>query len=76
MNVDAELKMMSTDKLRKLVQETEETLGDIKQEIERRENAAQAREIEHLDVHMKNAELSLETIRNFFRYLREEMRKD
>lgn len=69
------LKHMSMDGLKKLVQDTEETLVDIKEEIARRESASQEREIENLDVHMKNAELSLETIRNFFRYLREEMRK-
>lgn len=73
---ETELKTLPTEALRKLVLETEETLADIKEEIERRENAAQAREIEYLDVHMKNAELSLETIRNFFRYLRDELRKD
>lgn len=72
---DQTLKTMSMDGLKKLVSDTEETLGEIKEEIERRENAAQENEIAHLDVHMKNAELSLETIRNFFRYLKEEMRK-
>lgn len=69
------LKTMSMEGLKKLVQDTEETLADIKEEIERRENAAQESELAHLDVHMKNAELSLQTIRNFFSYLKEEMRK-
>lgn len=70
------LKTLPVEALRVLVSETEETLAEIKEEIERRENQAQSREIEHLDVHMKNAELSLATIRNFFRYLRDELRKD
>lgn len=73
---EAKLKSLPLNALRTLVADTEETLNEIKEEIERRENAAQEREIEHLDVHMKNAELSLETIRNFFRFLREELRKD
>lgn len=73
--VEQSLKTMTMDGLKTLVQDTEETLADIKEEIKRRENASQEGELAHLDVHMKNAELSLETIRNFFRYLREEMRK-
>lgn len=72
---EAQLKSLPMEALRKLVTETEETLADIKEEIERRKDAAQHREIEHLDTHMKNAELSLTTIRNFFQYLREELRK-
>lgn len=69
------LKAMSTENLKKLVGETEETLAEIKEEITRREQAQQHREIDNIDVHMRNAELSLETIRNFFRFLRDEMRK-
>lgn len=66
---------MTKGNLLKLVAETEETLAEIKAEIVRREEAAQEAELENLDVHMKNAELSLQTIRNFFTYLRDEYRK-
>lgn len=70
-----ELTTMSMDGLKQLVADTEDTLAEIKEEIERRENKVQAREIDNLDVHFKNAELNLQTIRNFFAYLRDEMRK-
>lgn len=65
---------MTKANLQRLVAETEETLVEIKAEIERRENEAQEEELQHLDVHFKNAELSLQTIRNFFAYLRDEMK--
>lgn len=69
-----DLSFVPHDKLKRLVAETEETLTDLKRELDRRDEAAQAREIEHLDEHLKDAELSLQTIRDFFRYLVEEMR--
>lgn len=75
-STEPNLKTLPLDDLRHLVADTEDTLRDIKAEIARRETAAQEREIENLDVHMRNAELSLQTIRNFFAYLRDELRKD
>lgn len=71
----SEYKTLTKANLLHLVAETEETLAEIKAEITRREEAEQEAELEQLDVHMKNAELSLQTIRNFFAYLRDEYRK-
>lgn len=71
----SDYQMMNKDKLKELVAETQATLVEINAEIERRERASQEQEIENLDVHLKNAELSLQTIRNFFVYLLEEIRK-
>lgn len=69
-----QLKHIPEEKLRRLIDETETTLGELRSEIDRRDEAAQHREIDRLEEHMKNAELSLETIRDFFRHLVEEMR--
>lgn len=69
-----QLKHIPEEKLRRLIDETETTLGELRSEIDRRDEAAQHREIDKLEEHMKNAELSLETIRDFFRHLVEEMR--
>ncbi|GGE16674.1 hypothetical protein GCM10011360_01810 [Primorskyibacter flagellatus] len=70
----SDIKIMPKDKLRALIGDTEETLAELKAEMERRDEADQAREIENLEEHMKNAELSLQTIRDFFRHLVEDMK--
>lgn len=69
------LNILTTDRLRKLVKETEETLTELKTELERREQLDQNQEIEHLESHMKSAELSLTTIRNFLNFLMDDMRR-
>lgn len=69
------LNILTTDRLRRLIRETEETLIELKTELERREQLNQDHEIEHLERHMKNAELSLTTIRNFLDFLMDDMRK-
>lgn len=69
------LNILTTDRLRKLIRKTEETLIELKTELERREQLNQDQEIEHLEHHMKNAELSLTTIRNFLDFLMDDMRK-
>ena len=66
--------ILTTDRLRKLIRETEETLVELKTELERREELNQNQEIEHLERHMKSAELSLTTIRNFLNFLIDDMR--
>jgi hypothetical protein len=68
------LNILTTDRLRKLIRETEETLVELKTELERREELNQNQEIEHLERHMKSAELSLTTIRNFLNFLMDDMR--
>lgn len=69
-----DLSYVPQEKLRRLIAETEDTLAELKSEMDRRDEAAQHREIDRLDEHMKNAELSLATIRDFFRYLVGEVR--
>ena len=69
------LNILTTERLRKLVRETEETLVELKAELERREQLNQNQDIEHLENHMKSAELSLTTIRNFLDFLMDDMRK-
>ena len=70
-----ELKVITTGNLRALIEDTEDTLGELKAELERREENDQHGEIDDLDNHFKNAELSLKTIKDFFAYLMEDMRK-
>ena len=67
------LNILTTDRLRKLIRETEETLIELKTELERREQLNQDQEIENLERHMKSAELSLTTIRNFLKFLMDDM---
>lgn len=62
---------MPEAKLRKLIADTEETLRELKAELEHREEDDQADEIDRLEEHFQSAELSLQTIRDFFRYLME-----
>ena len=65
--------ILTTDRLCKLIRETEETLIELKTELERREQLNQDQEIEHLERHMKNAELSLTTIQDFLNFLMDDM---
>lgn len=74
-NSAASLQMMSMDKLKNLLHETEGTIVELKAEIERRDAVMQHDEIEHLEEHMEKAELSLATIRDFFRYLSESYKR-
>ncbi|MCO8120328.1 hypothetical protein NHH03_01170 [Stieleria sp. TO1_6] len=70
----SELQRLSLEKIRHLVAETEGTLGELKSELGRREAAAQDAELDHLEEHFKNAELSLGSIRDFISYLVEQYR--
>lgn len=70
----SDLKIMSKDKLNALIGETEDTLAELKAEMDRRDEADQQREIENLDEHLRNAELSLRTIKDFFRFLVDDMK--
>jgi hypothetical protein len=68
--------ILTTERLRKLVAETEATLAELKDELERRETLNQTQEIAHLENHMKSAELSLTTIRDFISFLVNDMRNE
>lgn len=61
------LKVLTTERLRTLIEETEAELRALNAELERRNEQAQHHEVDRLDQHFKEAELSLETIRDFIR---------
>jgi len=63
------LNVLTSDRLSKLIDETQATLNELKAEVERRQKVQQEHEILNLENHMKSAELSLTSIRNFIKYL-------
>ncbi len=67
---------LTTERLNKLINETQQTLDELRHEVGRREQVQKQNEILDLDSHMKSAELSLTTIRNFINYLVEGSRKN
>lgn len=71
---ETNLKVITTENLRELIAETQQTLDELTAELERREDVAQHHEIANLENHMKSAQLSLKTIRDFLAYLVDDMR--
>ena len=69
------LQVLTTERLNKLIHETQYTLDELKQEVERRALVKQEHAVMDLDNHMKSAELSLATIKNFISYLLDESKK-
>lgn len=69
----SDIHSMTTQRLRTLVGETETALSQLKTELERREEQEQHHDIEQLEEHMKDAELSLQSIRDFIAYLISDM---
>ena len=69
-----DLRVLTTDNLRELVAQTRTTLSELEEELERRDELRQHHEIANLDTHMRSAELSLTTIRNFIAYLAEDLK--
>lgn len=65
---------LPTSKLRALIRETELTLTALKAELESREDEKRHEEIDHLDEHLEAAELSLQSIKDFFAHLVAEYR--
>jgi len=70
------IKVMTNERLNKLIADTQETLTELKEEVERREAAQQNREIDNLDKHLETAELSLQKIKSFIAMLLAERKKD
>lgn len=70
-----EPRTLSREKLEQMIGETETSLTDLKAELTRRDQAAQHREIDHLEEHMNSAETGLRSVRDFFRLLTAELRK-
>lgn len=71
----SDLQILTTQRLNKLIDETQQTLNDLKEEVKRRDAVQQETEILNLDSHMKSAELSLTSIKNFINYLLDESKK-
>lgn len=69
------LQVLSTERLNKLIDETQLTLKELKEEVIRREHLQQEHAIKDLDHHMTSAEFNLNSIKNFISYLLEESRK-
>ena len=65
---------LTTDRLQKLISESEQTLADLKAELEKREQLKQSQEVANLEHHMQSAELSLKTIRDFLTFLSQDLR--
>jgi len=68
---DLQVQVLTNERLNKLIEQTQETLNELKEEVERREHVQQKHEVMDLENHFKSAELSLMTIRNFVNYLLE-----
>jgi len=62
---------IKAQRLHKLLEETQQTLTELKTEMDRREQIQQHHEIDGIDQHMESAENSLTSIKEFFRYLLE-----
>lgn len=70
------LTTVTTESLHGLIKETEDTLQELKQELQRREEMAQHRELENIDSHIRSAELSIKSLRDFVAYLLADLRSD
>lgn len=66
---DQNLQALTNERLHKLINETQETLNELKDEVERRIEDDQHDDISNLEEHMEHAELSLKTIRAFLSVL-------
>ncbi len=69
-----EIHKLTREKLAHLVAETEETLSQLKVEMERRVEETQHHEIDKLEQHLNSAESGLRSVRDFFRMLADEFR--
>ncbi|MDB4837099.1 hypothetical protein OAH87_01340 [Marinomonas sp.] len=70
------IQVLTTERLNKLINETQQTLQELKEEVIRREQLKQEHEIMDLDRHMTSAEFNLTSIKNFLSYLIEESKKN
>ena len=70
------LTTVTTESLHGLIKETEDTLQELKQELQRRVEMAQHRELENIYSHIRSAELSIKSLRDFVAYLLADLRSD
>lgn len=71
----SDLAVLTTERLNKLIRETQLSLIELKEEVERRDHLKQEHEIDDLDHHMMSAELNLTGLKNFIAYLIEQSKK-
>ena len=64
-----DLQALTRDRLNKLINETQQSLVELKEEVARREHIKQENEINDLDHHMSSAELNLVALKDFIAYL-------
>ena len=67
-----DIESLSRKKLKKLIKDTQETLHELTDELERRELANQNKEIDNLDNHIESVELNLSRIKELFTTLLKE----
>ena len=67
-----DIENLSRKKLKKLIKDTQETLHELTDELERRELANQNKEIDNLDNHIESVELNLSRIKELFTTLLKE----
>ena len=67
-----DIENLSRKKLKKLIKDTQETLHELTDELERRELANQNKEIDNLDNHIESVELNLSRIKELFTNLLKE----
>lgn len=68
------IKLVPQKKLSKLGAETESTLAELKEEVDRRVESQQHDDVSHLVHHFKSAELSPQSIKDFMTCLLEDIR--
>lgn len=71
----SDLQILTKERLDNLINDTQVTLNELKDEVKRRETIKKETAISDLDNHMKSAELSLMSIKNFIGYLVNESKK-
>jgi len=64
-----DLRALTRERLNKLINETQQSLVELKEEVARREHVKQENEINDLDHHMTSAELNLVALKDFIAYL-------
>ncbi len=70
------LQALTNERLHHLIEETQKTLFELKQELRRRIEEEQHEAIDHLEDYMEQAELSLKTFRSLLKALLKRRNKE
>jgi hypothetical protein len=65
----------STEELEQMIRETEQCLGDIRLELERRRQQAQHEAIDKLEVYLRESEVNWSDVKAFFQSVLQELRR-